>query len=59
MNVLKNKSTDSQKNVVIANSGLAISTAKQISLSDGLFKAKESIESGNALNAFESLKNLS
>ena len=59
MNVLKNKSTDSQKNVVIANSGLAISIAKQISLSDGLFKAKESIESGNALNAFESLKNLS
>ena len=59
INVLKNKSTDSQKNVVIANSGLAISIAKQISLSDGLFKAKESIESGNALNAFESLKNLS
>lgn len=59
INVLKNKSTDSQKNVVIANSGLAISIAKQISLGDGLFKAKESIESGNALNAFESLKNLS
>jgi len=59
MNVLKNKSTDSQKNVVIANSGLAISTAQQISLSDGLHKAKESIESGNALNTFETLKKLS
>ena len=57
--VLKNKSTDSQKNVVIANSGMAISTAQQISLSDGLFKAKESIESGNALNTFETLKKLS
>ena len=58
MNILKNKSTITQKNVVIANSGLAISTALNKTLDYGLEKAKESIESGAALNSFKSLKNV-
>ena len=59
MNILKNKSTITQKNVVIANSGLAISTALNKTLDYGLEKAKESIESGAAFNSFKSLKKFS
>ena len=59
MNILKNKSTITQKNVVIANSGLAISTALNKTLDYGLEKAKESIESGAAFNSFQSLKKCS
>ncbi|MBT7623884.1 MAG: anthranilate phosphoribosyltransferase [Flavobacteriaceae bacterium] len=59
MNILNNKGTDSQKNVAIVNSGIAISTAKGISIKHGMEKAKESLNSGKALNAFKILKNLS
>tara|TARA_B100000965_G_scaffold406461_1_gene445536 strand:- start:212 stop:1201 length:990 start_codon:yes stop_codon:yes gene_type:complete len=58
MNILSNNSTEPQKNVVIMNSGLAISTATGISLYDGVSKARESIESGNAKRVFESLKKI-
>ena len=59
MNILNNKGTDSQNNVAIVNSGIAISTAKGISIKHGMEKAKESLNSGKALNAFKILKNLS
>ena len=58
MNILSNNSTEPQKNVVIMNSGLAISTATGISLYDGVSKARESIESGNAKRVFELLKKI-
>ena len=59
MNVLTNKGTPSQREVVIANSGLAISTVMKISIEDGIEKAKESLKSESALQAFNTLKKLS
>ena len=58
MSVLSNCSSKEQKNVVAINSGLAISTATGLSIEDGINKAKESIESGNAKKVFESLKKI-
>ena len=58
MSVLSNCSSKEQKNVVAINSGLAISTATGLSIEDGIKKAKESIESGNAKKVFESLKKI-
>lgn len=56
INVLEDNATPTQKNVVIANAGLAIYAAKpEISLEDALAMAKESIESGKAKTAFEKL----
>ena len=59
INVLSNKGTISQKNVVIANSGLAISTALEIPILEGIERAKESLISGKALESFYNLKKLS
>ena len=59
MNILNNKGSSSQNNVVLVNSGIAISTAQNISISDGIEKARESLKSGKALNAFKTLKKLS
>ena len=59
MNVLTNQGTESQKKVIVANSGLAISTALGISIDQGIDKAKESLNSKNALKAFNTLKKLS
>ena len=58
MSILSNCSSKEQKNVVAINSGLAISTATGMSIEDGINKAKESIESGNAKKVFESLKKI-
>ena len=58
MSILSNSSSKEQKNVVAINSGLAISTATGLSFEDGIKKAKESIESGNAKKVFESLKKI-
>jgi len=58
MNVLKNKCTASQKNVIIANAGYGIHLYdKNTSLEDAVLIAKESIESGNALNNFKNMLN--
>ena len=59
MNVLSNKGTISQNNVVIANSGLAISTALGISIDEGIERAKESLISRKALESFNNLKKIS
>ena len=56
---MSNKGTISQKNVVIANSGLAISTALEIPILEGIERAKESLISGKALESFNNLKKLS
>ena len=59
MNVLSDNGTISQKNVVIANSGLAISTALEVPIFEGIERAKESLVSGKALKSFYNLKKLS
>ena len=58
MNILNNKGTNSQNEVIFANSGLAISTALEISLNEGIEKAKESLLSNQALKTFNNLKKL-
>ncbi len=55
LNVLHNKATTAQTNVVLANAGFALSIAKDISVSEGIAQAKESIESGKALNSMKKL----
>lgn len=59
MNILQNKGTEFQNEVIFANSGLAISTALNISINDGIEKAKESLKTNKAFEAFKNLKNLS
>ena len=58
LNVLENKSTKAQKEVVLANAGIAISVAKpHISLLDAIATARESLESGKALECFKKAVN--
>ena len=58
MNVLNGTGTESQNNVVCANAGVAISTSRGMSLSEGFEAAKESLKSGKALNSFTKLKEI-
>ncbi|MFL2666062.1 MAG: anthranilate phosphoribosyltransferase [Flavobacteriaceae bacterium] len=58
MDILNNKGTNPQNNVAIANSGVAISTVEGTSIEDGIEKAKESLNSGKALEAFKILKKI-
>jgi len=54
MNVLENKATTEQKNVVLANSAVAIKTINpKLSISDAIEEAKQSIESGSALKSLK------
>lgn len=46
--IISGKGTEAQNNVVCANAGLAIATAKQISHREGFEWAKESLLNGNA-----------
>ena len=56
--ILKNEATESQKNVVLANAGMAIKLYRgNISLAEGLTIAKESLESGKALACFKAFIN--
>lgn len=59
VNILKGKGTVAQNNVVCANAGMAIATAKQLSAKEGFEIARESINSGKALKALEKLQALS
>ena len=59
MNILNNKGTNAQNNVVLVNSGIAISTVLGCSIEDGIEKARESLRSRSAINTFKTLKNLS
>jgi anthranilate phosphoribosyltransferase len=59
LNVLDNKCTQAQKEVVIANAGLALKACfKEASLADCVVKSRESIESGAAKKAFSTLMGL-
>ncbi len=51
--VLRNECTSAQKQAVLANSGMAISTGKGLSFMEGTEEARESLESGRALKSFK------
>ena len=59
INVIQNKGTQAQQEVVCANAGMAISTGLDLSPTEGFEKAKESLLSGKAFEAFTKLQNLS
>jgi len=57
--VLENQSTRAQKEVAIANAGMALYCADStLGLKGAVEKARESLESGNALNSFNTLMNI-
>jgi len=57
--IINGKGTEAQNNVVCANAGLAIATAKQISHKEGYKIAEESLVSGKAKVSLEKLIELS
>ena len=59
MNVIQNKGTQAQQEVVCANAGMAIATALDLSPIEGFEKAKESLLSGKAFETLTKLQNLS
>ena len=59
IDVLQNKGTRSQEDVVCANAGMAIATALDLSPIEGFKLAKESLVSGKAFEAFNKLQNIS
>lgn len=59
MNVIQNKGTQAQQEVVCANAGMAIATALDLSPIEGFEKAKESLLSGKAFEALTQLQILS
>jgi len=59
LNVINGKGTEAQNNVVCANAGLAIATAKQIDDKQGFELAKESLLSGKAKQSLDKLIALS
>lgn len=52
-NILENKGTEAQVQAILANAGLALATGKQISIAEGIQQAKESLESGKALQSLK------
>ena len=57
--VLDGKGTTAQNNVVCANAAMAIATATNCTPLEGFEKAKESLLSGQAAQAFKTLQKLS
>ena len=57
--VLNLRATKEQTNVVLANSALAISTVKEIGISDAFEIAKDSLLNKKALKSFNTLIELS
>lgn len=55
VDIISGKGTEAQNNVVCANAGLAIATAKQISHQEGFEIAKESLFSGKAKTSLDKL----
>ncbi len=51
--VLSNQGNEAQNSVVLSNAGLAISTVKQIEVTEGIAEARESLESGRAMESFK------
>ncbi|MGB1404330.1 MAG: anthranilate phosphoribosyltransferase [Flavobacteriaceae bacterium] len=59
LDLLHNKGTEAQVNVVCANAGMAIATVEKTTPLKGFEKAKEALLSGSALKAFKKLQQLS
>lgn len=59
MDIIQNKGTKAQHEVVCANAGTAISTTLNLSIREGFEKAMESLKSGDAFKAFKKLKKIS
>ncbi|MCC1484071.1 anthranilate phosphoribosyltransferase [Winogradskyella immobilis] len=59
MDIISGNGTEAQNNVVCANAGLAIATAKQISHKEGFELAKESLLGGKAKESLSKLIELS
>jgi anthranilate phosphoribosyltransferase len=59
MDILQGKGTEAQNNVVCANAGIAIATAKELSPKEGFEIAMESLKSGKGLKALRTLQELS
>ncbi len=60
ISILKNKSTDAHKKVVLANSAMAIHTFDtSVNISDCWKQAEESIESGSAFETFKNIVEIS
>ena len=59
MDILQGKGTEAQNNVVCANAGIAIATAKELSPREGFEIAMESLKSQKGLKAFRTLQELS
>ncbi|WP_081209241.1 anthranilate phosphoribosyltransferase [Salegentibacter sediminis] len=57
--ILSGKGTAAQNNVVCANAGMAIATAKNLSPQEGFAEAQESLKSGRALKGLKKLQELS
>lgn len=55
LKVISGAGTKEQKEVVLANAGLCISTFKGISIHDGISIAQESLDTGQAFNALKKL----
>jgi anthranilate phosphoribosyltransferase len=59
INIMQNKGTVAQQNVVCANAGMAIATALNLSPLEGFEKAKETLLSGKAYDVLSKLQTLS
>ena len=57
--ILEGNGTDPQNNVVCANAGMAIATVKGLEAKEGFEIAKESLQSGKALDVLKKLQQLS
>jgi len=59
MNIISGKGTEAQQNVVYANAALAIATVENCTILVAFDKAKESLQSGKALQKLQKLQQLS
>ena len=57
--IISGNGTQEQNNVICANAGMAISVANQCSIETGIEKAKDSLQSGKALQVLQKLQKLS
>jgi anthranilate phosphoribosyltransferase len=55
LDILENRGTEAQSSVVLANAAIAIGVAQNITLEQGLAKAKDSLESGKAREVLRKL----
>jgi anthranilate phosphoribosyltransferase len=59
MNIISGNGTEAQQNVVCANAALAIATVENSSIITAFSKAKESLQSGKALEKLQKLQQIS